>query len=302
LLSTNAGSTWTTLLAATPNDGTQAVTIPNTPGTQNRIMVKGTNHIFFDVSNANFTITAAATDTTAPTAPTSLTASGTTQTTTNLSWTASTDNVGVTGYDVYQGATLKGSTTTATTFAVSGLSASTAYTFSVKAKDAAGNISASSNTVNVTTLTPADTTAPTAPTSLTASGTTETSTNLSWTASTDNVGVTGYDVYQNSSLIGSTTTAISFAVSGLTASTAYTFSVKAKDAAGNISASSNTVNITTLTPADTTAPSAPTSLTASGTTETATNLSWTASTDNVAVTGYDVYQGFKFDWFNNDRY
>ncbi|MBK9225439.1 MAG: fibronectin type III domain-containing protein [Flavobacterium sp.] len=229
LLSTNAGSTWTTLLAATPNDGTQAITIPNTPGTQKRIMVKGTNHIFFDVSNANFTITAAATDTTAPTAPTSLTASGTTQTTTNLSWTASTDNVGVTGYDVYQGATLKGSTTTATTFAVSGLSASTAYTFSVKAKDAAGNISASSNTVNVTTLTPADTTAPSAPTSLTASGTTETSTNLSWTASTDNVAVTGYDVYQDSSLIGATTSATTFAVSGLSASTAYTFSVKAKE-------------------------------------------------------------------------
>ena len=245
LLSTNAGSTWTTLFAATPNDGTQAVTIPNTPGTQNRIMVKGTNHIFFDVSNANFTITAATTDATAPTAPTSLTASGTTQTTTNLSWTASTDNVGVTGYDVYQGATLKGSTTTATTFAVSGLSASTAYTFSVKAKDAAGNISASSNTVNVTTLTPTDTTAPTAPTSLTASGTTETSTNLSWTASTDNIGVTGYDVYQGATLIGSTTTATTFAVSGLIASTAYTFSVKAKDAAGNISTASNVVNVTT---------------------------------------------------------
>ena len=245
LLSTNAGSTWTTLLAATPNDGTQAITIPNTPGTQKRIMVKGTNHIFFDVSNANFTITAAATDTTAPTAPTSLTASGTTQTTTNLSWTASTDNVGVTGYDVYQGATLKGSTTTATTFAVSGLSASTAYTFSVKAKDAAGNISASSNTVNVTTLTPADTTAPSAPTSLTASGTTETSTNLSWTASTDNVAVAGYDVYQDSSLIGATTSATTFAVSGLIASTAYTFSVKAKDAAGNISTASNVVSVTT---------------------------------------------------------
>ncbi|MBK9224709.1 MAG: fibronectin type III domain-containing protein [Flavobacterium sp.] len=54
----------------------------------------------------------------------------------------------LTGYDVYQELALKGSTTTATTFAVSGLSASTAYTFSVKAKDAAGNISASSNTVN----------------------------------------------------------------------------------------------------------------------------------------------------------
>jgi hypothetical protein len=77
LLSTNGGTTWTTLLAATPNDGTQAVTIPNTPSTTCRIMIKGTNHIFFDVSNANFTITSGTSDTTAPTAPI-LTASGTT--------------------------------------------------------------------------------------------------------------------------------------------------------------------------------------------------------------------------------
>lgn len=90
-------------------------------------------------------------DTTAPTAPTALAASGTTGTTTNLSWTASTDNVAVTGYDIYQGTTLKGSSTT-TTYTVTGLTASTAYTFSVKAKDAAGNVSASSTTVNVTTL------------------------------------------------------------------------------------------------------------------------------------------------------
>ncbi|RZJ24844.1 MAG: secretion protein, partial [Flavobacterium sp.] len=55
LISTDNGNSWNTLLAATPNDGTEAVTIPNTPGTQNRIMVKGTNHIFFDVSNAAFT-------------------------------------------------------------------------------------------------------------------------------------------------------------------------------------------------------------------------------------------------------
>lgn len=85
LLSTDAGNTWGTLLAATPNDGSQAVTIPNTAGTQNRIMVKGTNHIFFDVSNTNFTITAGSSDTVAPSTPTALAASGTTQTTTNLS-------------------------------------------------------------------------------------------------------------------------------------------------------------------------------------------------------------------------
>lgn len=150
LISTNGGTTWSTLLAATPNDGTQAVTIPNTAGTQNRIMIKGTNHIFFDVSNTNFTITAGTSDTTAPSTPT-LSASGTTQTSTNLSWTAATDNVGVTGYDVYRGTTLL-TTVTGTTYTATGLTASTAYSFTVRAKDAAGNISASSNTVNVTTL------------------------------------------------------------------------------------------------------------------------------------------------------
>ncbi len=246
LLSTDAGTTWSTLVAATPNDGTQAVTIPNTPGATNRIMVKGTNHIFFDVSNTNFTITAgAAPDTVAPTAPT-LSASGTTETTTNLSWSGATDNVAVTGYDVFRNGALIGSTTTATTFAVTGLTASTVYSFTVKSKDAAGNVSLVSNTVTVTTLTPApDTTAPNAPT-LSASGTTSTTTNLSWTGATDNVAVTGYDVLRNGALIGSTTTATTFAVTGLTASTAYTFNVRAKDAAGNVSLNSNTVSVTTL--------------------------------------------------------
>ena len=245
LISTNGGSTWSTLLAATPNDGTQSVTIPNTAGTQNRIMIKGTNHIFFDVSNTNFTITAGSTaDTTAPSTPT-LSASGTTQTSTNLAWTAATDNVGVTGYDVYRGTTLL-TTVTGTTYTASGLTASTAYTFTVRAKDAAGNVSASSNTVNVTTLaaTTTDTTAPSAST-LSASGTTQTSTNLSWTAATDNVGVTGYNVYQGTTLV-TTVTGTTYTVTGLTAATTYSFSVKAKDAAGNLSATSNTVNVTTL--------------------------------------------------------
>ncbi|MBC8883785.1 hypothetical protein H9X57_11820 [Flavobacterium piscinae] len=70
LISTDGGNTWSNLVTATPNDGSQAITIPNTQGNQNRIMVKGNNHIFFDVSNANFTITAGSSDTVAPTAPT----------------------------------------------------------------------------------------------------------------------------------------------------------------------------------------------------------------------------------------
>lgn len=183
-------------------------------------------------------------DTIAPTAPTALAASGTTSTSTTLTWTAATDNVGVTGYDVYNGTSLI-TTVTGLTHTVTGLTPSTAYTFSVKAKDAAGNISASSNTVNVTTtVAVVDTTAPTAPTTLTASATAATSTNLSWTAATDNVGVTGYDVYQGSSAIA-TVTGTTYNVSGLTASTSYSFSVKARDAAGNISPSSNVVNVTT---------------------------------------------------------
>lgn len=152
LWSTDSGNTWTTLLAGTPNDGTQAVTIPNSTTTSGRIMVKGSNHIFFDVNNSNISVNAGSgtPDTVAPTAPT-LAASGTTSTSTNLSWSGATDNVGVTGYDVYQGASLIGSTAS-TTYTVAGLTPSTTYSFSVKAKDAAGNASVSSNTVSVTTL------------------------------------------------------------------------------------------------------------------------------------------------------
>ncbi|WP_262147398.1 reprolysin-like metallopeptidase [Chryseobacterium foetidum] len=152
LWSTNSGATWTTLLSGTPNDGSQALTIPNVSTTTGRIMVKGSNHIFFDVNNANITVNAGSgtVDTTPPTAPT-LAASGTTSTSTNLSWSGATDVVGVTGYDVYQGSSLIGSTAS-TTYAVTSLTPSTTYSFTVRAKDAAGNISTASNSVSVTTL------------------------------------------------------------------------------------------------------------------------------------------------------
>lgn len=151
LWSADSGTTWTTLLAGTPNDGSQAVTIPNASTTTGRIMVKGSNHIFFDVNNANITVNAGSgtVDVTAPTAP-ALSASGTTSTSTNLSWSGATDAVGVTGYDVYQGPSLIGSAAS-TAYTVTSLSPSTTYSFTVRAKDAAGNVSASSNTVSVTT-------------------------------------------------------------------------------------------------------------------------------------------------------
>jgi chitodextrinase len=181
-------------------------------------------------------------DTSSPTTVT-LSASGITTSSTNLSWTAATDNIGVAGYNVYQNGILK-TTTSATALTVSGLTASTAYNFYIVATDAAGNVSVASNTANMTTLTPADTSSPTAVT-LSVSGITTSSIDLSWTAATDNIGVSNYTIYQNG-ILKTTTSATALTVSGLTASTAYSFYIVAKDAAGNLSVASNTANATTL--------------------------------------------------------
>ncbi len=91
-------------------------------------------------------------DTTAPTAPTALTSTGTTSNTVSLSWTAATDNVGVAAYDIYVNGVYS-TTVTGTTCTISGLSASTTYSFYVIAKDMAGNASPQSNTVSATTTT-----------------------------------------------------------------------------------------------------------------------------------------------------
>ena len=224
-------------------------------------------------------------DTIAPTVPGTPVASGTTGVGTTLTWTASTDNVGVTGYEVYRGLGLIATVTTLTlTFTDAGLTPATQYSYTIKAKDAAGNGAVSGATA-VTTL---DTLAPTAPGAPVASGTTSVGTTLTWTASTDNVGVTGYDVYRGTTPIG-TVTSTTFTDTGLTPSTMYSYSIRAKDAAGNESASLPT-SVTTLAP-DTTAPTVPGKPVASATTGTQTTLTWPGSTDNVGVTGYEVYRG-----------
>ncbi|OAS14691.1 S8 family serine peptidase [Paenibacillus oryzisoli] len=88
-------------------------------------------------------------DTTLPTTPTNLKLTGVTTSTISIAWTVSTDNVGVTGYDIYNGTTLIGSVNGSTaTYTVTGLAANTLYNFTVKAKDTAGNISAASNTLS----------------------------------------------------------------------------------------------------------------------------------------------------------
>lgn len=110
---------------------------------------KATQNAFYAVGLGTAYSGTPTTDTQAPTAP-QLSASAATQNSTTLSWSGSTDNVAVTGYDVYRGTNLLG-TTSSSTYAVTGLTPATTYTFTVKAKDAAGNISAASNAVSVTT-------------------------------------------------------------------------------------------------------------------------------------------------------
>jgi chitodextrinase len=231
-------------------------------------------------------VLAAGADIEAPSAVTTVAASNTTITTTDLSWAASTDNVGVTDYEVFQDGVSLGLTGGVTTFNAIGLSANTSYNFTVFARDLAGNVSVAGNTANVTTL--ADTQAPSGVTTLATSNTTMISTDLSWAASTDNVGVTDYEVFQDGVSLGLTSGITTFNVTGLSTNTSYNFTVFARDFAGNVSASGNTANITTL--ADTLAPSAVIDLASSNTTSSSTDLSWTASTDNVGVTDYEVFQ------------
>ncbi|ATB42129.1 hypothetical protein CYFUS_007606 [Cystobacter fuscus] len=183
-------------------------------------------------------------DTQAPTVPGSLTATAASSSQINLTWSASTDNVGVTAYDIYRNGTLVGSSGT-TSYSSTGLAASTTYTFTVKARDAAGNASAASASASATTkAATGDTQAPTAPASLTATAASSSQINLTWGASTDNVGVTGYIIYRGGTQVG-TSTATSYSDTGLAASTTYSYTVKARDAAGNLSAVSNTASATT---------------------------------------------------------
>lgn len=198
----------------------------------------------------------------------------------NLSWLASTDNIAVVAYDVYRNGVLIASPT-GTTYNDTGLSNTSAYTYVVKARDAAGNTSGPSVPVTSTT---SDTQPPTAPTGLMAFPRSSGQIDLYWRPSIDNIGVTGYDVYRGGVKVGSTTS-VGFSDTGLTASTAYSYTVRAKDAAGNVSADSNTATATTRVSnaggsvVDTQPSTIPTGLTATAISATQINLSWTASTD-----------------------
>ena len=231
-------------------------------------------------------------DTSAPTTPTGLSAAAVSPSRIDLSWTASTDNIGVTGYQIYRnGSYLKSSTSASTSDEP--LNPSTQYCYTVVAYDDAGNASSQSGQSCATTSATQDTTAPTTPSGLSASAVSSSRIDLSWTVSTDNVGVAGYRIYRGGVYLKSVTST-SASDEGLNPSTQYCYNVSAYDTAGNVSSQSGQACATTTAAPDTTNPSvsinSPTTGSSYSTGSSTLNISGSAS-DNVGVT--------QVTWSNN---
>ncbi len=232
---------------------------------------------------------ASTSDTTPPSVPANLTATAVSPTSVAFSWTASTDNVGVTGYKIYRGGAQIG-TSTGTSYTDTGLTASTAYSYTVSAYDAAGNNSAQSTALAVTTKASLDTTPPVvAITSPANNATVSGIVTVSGTAS-DNVAVAATAVSIDGGPLVATagTTSWTFSTNSLSlANGAHTIAGVATDTSGN--RATNTISVTVNN--DTTPPSVPASLAVTAVSQTNVTFTWTASTDNVGVTGYKIYRG-----------
>ena len=180
-------------------------------------------------------------DTEAPTTPTDITLNNISLTTIDLSWTPSTDNVEVSGYNVYVNDVLTAQTSNTST-TIENLKTNTSYSFTVAARDIINNLSDVSATVNGTTL--QDIEAPTTPSNVVISNTSDSSFKVTWSTSTDNNAVASYEVYLDGTFKASTTD-LFYTIVGLSTSTTYTVEVLAKDVDSNISAKSNAVNAIT---------------------------------------------------------
>ena len=208
---------------------------PSSPGVDRVDRIQG-------LSSSSALALAASTDVTPPSAPRNL-AWTSADLTVTLDWQPSTDVTGVVGYELYYGSYDLGGFTD-TSVALIGFKAGTPYTFTVKARDAAGNVSAASNAITVLLGIGQDTVPPSAPTNVTAGSVTSSSVSLRWTASADDVGVVVYQVYMGGAL-SATVTSPSATITRLSPSTTYGFTVTALDAAGNASSPSGAVSVTT---------------------------------------------------------
>ena len=188
-------------------------------------------------------------DTTPPSVPTPVSAHAISSTSVGITWGASHDNVAVGGYDIIRnGLSIASVGATVTSYTDDSAQPSTKYAYQIRAFDTSNNESAASSAANVTTpaSTTPDTTPPTAPTGLGATLVTTSQINIAWNASTDNVGVVGYHVYENGAKVATVAAPLtSFGQASLNAATNYQYYVTAYDAAGNVSAASSTLKVTT---------------------------------------------------------
>ena len=243
-----------------------------------------------------------------PFLPTNVRATALSSSQIKITWTASTDDVGVVGYKVYRDGVEIGNTTN-TSYTDSGLQPGKDYYYFIRAYDAKGNYSNASAYVTEWTnyansgTAGTDTQPPSIPTNLRVTPVSSNRMNLSWEASTDNVGVSMYQIYRNGSLlfqVNALNTTDWSTTNPLSPNREYTYYVKACDSAGNCSnpsasvtewTLSNTTNTTNTTPTtDTQPPSIPSNLTATPLSTNQIRLNWSASTDNVGVDFYRVYR------------
>jgi chitodextrinase len=226
-------------------------------------------------------------DTTPPAMTGSITIGTVTSSSIQMSWSAGSDNVAVTSYEVSSnGGTSYTDVGNVLTYTFTGLTPSTSYNLRVRAKDAAGNVSTPLSATQSTSVA-ADTTPPSMTGIVSSSSVAATSATISWSAGTDNVAVTGYEYRLNGGTYTSVGNVLTTNLTGLTASTAYTVDVRAFDAAGNRSAII-TGTFTTSAASDTVAPTMTGSITVGTVTSTSIQISWSAGSDNVAVTAYEV--------------
>jgi len=240
-------------------------------------------------------------DTEAPTVPSGLEITGSSESSLSILWNPSSDNLKVAGYNIYVNGSFHKSSSS-TTYTISGLEEGTTYSVSVSAFDKASNESERSSTVVGETETSRDTTPPSIPTGLQMVGATESSLSVLWNPSSDNVNVAGYNIYVDGSFhkSGSSTT---YTISGLEEGTTYSVSISAFDGSDNESGRSPPVVGQTESFPDTSPPSIPKGLYATEITNISIQLIWNPSSDNIGIEGYGIYlNDIRIDETNHTSY
>ncbi|GHE35258.1 fibronectin type III domain-containing protein [Streptomyces vinaceus] len=231
-------------------------------------------------------------DTTPPAAPAGITAQAGSATSVHVMWQAADPADAVTNYQVFQADRLVRELPADKTMVdVTGLTPQTAYAFTVRARDAAGNTSAPSASARATTPAdkPEDRQAPTAPARTTGRADGPRSATLSWAPASDDTGVTAYDVYQGGVRIHTTGPGeTSTTLTGLQPDTAYTFTVRARDGADNSSPDGPPVDVTTTPSAGQGPGTAPAEFTATASPG-AVTLTWTAPDTGRPTTAYELH-------------